>query len=78
VTPYTQVGVDPRVVAARRALEAFNESPAGQALHEACVGPDWKTKMMALDEEIKSRHEAHWENYIRARRIVIIELGLGN
>ena len=79
LTLYARVEADPRMKAARAALNAFNVSEAGRELDEACRGADWQAKMAALDEEIKDCYEAHGYNWATTRARVqreIIDGGL--
>jgi mono/diheme cytochrome c family protein len=65
---------DPRVIAAKAALDAFNASDTGVILHAACHGDDWREKMAGIDEDVKDRWEAHESNHYRTRSAVKQEL----
>lgn len=74
-TPLLQlVDADPRVVAARAALDAFNASEAGRAVDDAYRGENWREKAAALDDESAERYSAHSFNYHDTRARVRREL----
>ena len=67
------IATDPRVTAAKAAMDAFAASPAGISVQS---GRRSIEEYFAVDPDDRERWTAHYDNYWTTRGIVARELGL--
>jgi hypothetical protein len=67
------IATDPRVIAAKAAMDAFRASPAGISVQS---GRQSIEAFRAIDPDDRARWTAHYDNYWTTRGIVAREMGL--